>query len=298
MPLFGLRATQTNFESLSGYSSRSSAVAALTPGCADRPLRHNRRLWARTALFLAVAATLPLWVAVGSANAQTSSTGSDTSTTGGAAVISTSSPIGFLLLVSGIPFVLWFCLLTYDRVSANRWRRQEMPHDDFDPPEGTSADIDDTVMMSSGGADVVELPAAEQHVEDFAIASVIDPRVGHRREHKLVTEYRTHMEAQGSEMIELGIRPPGEAQQLYCDSFDRTRGNLIEAKSTGSRGEIRIGIGQLYDYRRHIKPTPRTAVLLPDKPREDLHRLLQSAGVAVIWQAGSSFEDDANGAFV
>ena len=72
----------------------------------------------------------------------------------------------------------------------------------------------------------------------------------------------------------------------------------IEAKGTGSRGEIRMAIGQLFDYRRFITPLLACAVLLPVPPRPDVLELLTSVGVSAIWKDGRSFVDNAGGAFV
>jgi hypothetical protein len=50
------------------------------------------------------------------------------------------------------------------------------------------------------------------------------------------------------------VRPPGEAGELVSDVLDKTRNVLVEAKGTRPRGEVRMAIGQLLDYRRFIHP--------------------------------------------
>jgi hypothetical protein len=50
-----------------------------------------------------------------------------------------------------------------------------------------------------------------------------------------------------------------------------------------------MAIGQLLDYGRFVKPSPRLAVLLPSRPREDLCELLTHAGVELVWREGKTF---------
>jgi hypothetical protein len=92
-------------------------------------------------------------------------------------------------------------------------------------------------------------------------------------------------------------RPPREARELICDIHDKTRNLLVEAKGTGARGEVRMAIGQLLDYRRFFDPQPSCALLLPERPRRDLEDLLASAGISVIWKTDSGFEANADGRF-
>ncbi len=99
-------------------------------------------------------------------------------------------------------------------------------------------------------------------------------------------------------MMRFRVRPRGEARELVSDVYDKNRNNLIEAKGTGSRGEIRMAIGQLFDYRRFITPAPACAILLPVPPRPDVADLLESAGISAIWKDGKSFVDNAAGRFV
>jgi hypothetical protein len=62
---------------------------------------------------------------------------------------------------------------------------------------------------------------------------------------------------------------------------------LIEAKATASRDSIRLAIGQLYDYARFIKPRPALALLVGDKPADDLLDLLKERKITPIWQKGN-----------
>ena len=80
--------------------------------------------------------------------------------------------------------------------------------------------------------------------------------------------------------------------------YDKTRNNLIEAKGTGARGEIRMALGQIFDYRRFIAPTPTCAILLPSAPRADIAALLASVQVFAVWKTDGGFEDNAGGQFL
>jgi hypothetical protein len=91
------------------------------------------------------------------------------------------------------------------------------------------------------------------------------------------------------------IRPKGEGA-LVVDGYDEIQHLLIEAKSSTSRQDVRMAIGQLLDYKRFIDPTPDLAVLLPDVPRPEITRLCDSVDIAVVWRShGGEFRDSRNG---
>jgi hypothetical protein len=79
--------------------------------------------------------------------------------------------------------------------------------------------------------------------------------------------------------------------------YDKTRNNVIEAKGTGTRGDVRMALGQVLDYSRFVDGDPGKAVLLPQRPRPDLEDLLASAGVHAVWPVDAGFEDNADGRF-
>ncbi len=96
----------------------------------------------------------------------------------------------------------------------------------------------------------------------------------------------------GHEAARLKIVPPGERRPIFCDLVDKTANVLVEAKGSVTREAIRMGIGQLYDYRRFAPPGATLALLLPERPREDLTDLLASSGVATIYPDGSGFREE------
>lgn len=64
------------------------------------------------------------------------------------------------------------------------------------------------------------------------------------------------------------------------------RSLLIEAKSSCSRPDLRLAIGQLFDYRRGFGAEKvDLVILLPSEPSADDVRLLQSVGIGPMWFA-------------
>lgn len=133
--------------------------------------------------------------------------------------------------------------------------------------------------------------AAEENV---ATSFEVTPREGTtatRREGEMVDRYIAWLGA-GHVVSRWKLRPPGELRSLLTDIYDDSENILYEAKGTTTRGAIRMAIGQLLDYRRHIaRPGMRLAILLPHRPSADLVDLAASLGIAVVAEgARGSFE--------
>jgi hypothetical protein len=158
--------------------------------------------------------------------------------------------------------------------------------------------VERAVTATEEDARISEVAVEEQHTERALVDPSHEPYEAERREQKLVLAYKAHLERRGCQVMRFRIHPPGEAKPLYADLYDKTRNNLIEAKGSGTRAELRMALGQLADYGRFIKPPPRRAVLLPARPRADLEELLRSEDVAAVWQERSGFTDNAGGRFV
>jgi hypothetical protein len=75
-------------------------------------------------------------------------------------------------------------------------------------------------------------------------------------------------------------------ERIACDVFDAQANELVEAKSSSSRANVRMALGQLLDYRRHHCPDPGLILLVPDCPNEDLLALVQQFGVSVVYRNG------------
>ena len=115
--------------------------------------------------------------------------------------------------------------------------------------------------------------------------------VARRREADLVDRFRIFAGGIGYSFTRYKVRPPGEIGYLYTDIADQATGTLYEVKATSTREAVRMALAQLLDYRRHLDPNLRHAVLLPSRPSEDLISLLREHSVACVYET-------TNGAFV
>jgi len=87
---------------------------------------------------------------------------------------------------------------------------------------------------------------------------------------------------------------------LQCDAYEEDRRNLIEAKSSSRRENIRMAVGQLLDYAFQGNKkfgNPHKAILLPREPGPDIVNWLDSLDIKVIWRDKKVFLDNANGRF-
>lgn len=106
----------------------------------------------------------------------------------------------------------------------------------------------------------------------------------HATEAALITAYRDwRLEAGGRLLVRQRILLP-DGNDLWTDAYDPSERLLIEAKGTTDRPAIRMAVGQLLDYRQHLRRRPRMAILLPRMPAEDLIALARSVDIAVIWR--------------
>lgn len=114
--------------------------------------------------------------------------------------------------------------------------------------------------------------------------------VSTRRERLLEDMFHRYLYDAGGRPSRIRIRIAGQASPLYTDTWDSVARELYEAKGSVSRNDIRLAVGQLLDYRRHINPPPaRCTVLLPSNPGADLTDLIHSSGLDLVYQEGNSF---------
>lgn len=156
-----------------------------------------------------------------------------------------------------------------------------------------------TSPTSAGGANItapiVRFVAVESQLAHKAMVKARLASVANRVEAGLVQDYVRHLEAAGDEVAALLITLPGGGS-IRNDMINRTSRTLIEAKQASTRKHIRTAIGQIFDYQRFWKAHHR-AVLVPDKPNDDLLNLLGSAAIKAIWRDSSGrFKDNAKGA--
>lgn len=156
-----------------------------------------------------------------------------------------------------------------------------------------------TGRPSDGSVDrpeVTLIPIERGEVEGYDVATLAHVRRATRRESRLVNDYAAFLGA-GGDVVKRTMLQRSSGGPLYSDVFNQTRNQLIEAKASGSRSEIRMAIGQLADYGRFVSADARKAVLLEAKPHPDLLDLLEKQDIAVIWRHHEGFVDDSDGAF-
>lgn len=133
---------------------------------------------------------------------------------------------------------------------------------------------------------------SEQHTTTETVANVPGgQRKVVRREGLLVEAFKKRLTAAGHTHKSFQITLAGEVGALTPDLYDSTDHMLYEAKGQTSRINVRMAIGQLADYRRHVPgaETVRVAVLLPSEPSPDLKDLLASQGVHLVYQKEDDF---------
>ena len=119
------------------------------------------------------------------------------------------------------------------------------------------------------------LVSGEVQSTHFYETSGSAPGTAQRTESTLVSAFEASR--QGPALQRWSITIPGERAPLLTDVYDADARILYEAKASSSRSSVRMAIGQLADYRRHITvPDLRCALLLPERPTPDLCDLIAS----------------------
>ena len=109
-------------------------------------------------------------------------------------------------------------------------------------------------------------------------------------EKKLVIQYSDFLIANDVGILERNKITIKNENTVFTDGWLSKQQLLIEAKSNTTREKIRMAIGQLFDYQRHVDPKPKKlAILVPKKPRDDLMNLLDEMNIMVIYPEGKSF---------
>lgn len=150
-------------------------------------------------------------------------------------------------------------------------------------PVGATAPIDTSPLDKLERRRVKVIPVERQWTEGSLVIPSPNPYTATRREQKLVLSYESKLKDEGHEVGRLRLWPPGEPAPFLSDLYDVTTNTLIEAKSSVARTAFRMAIGQLVDYARLVKPAPKKAILLPERPRRDLIKLAKGEGISVIW---------------
>ncbi|MGW3442017.1 hypothetical protein [Streptomyces sp. NPDC001076] len=127
----------------------------------------------------------------------------------------------------------------------------------------------------------------EQHATAKTTATIQGgPRTVLRREGQLCMAFEEFLAAAGHTTKSFQISVAGEPGTFTPDLYDATDNALYEAKGLPTRDNVRMAIGQLLDYRRHLDVPDglRLAVLLPSEPTPDVRALVEAQGMAVVTQ--------------
>lgn len=133
----------------------------------------------------------------------------------------------------------------------------------------------------------------EKHMTKSTVANILGgERKVVRREGQLVTAFENHLTAAGHTFKSFQITVKGETSSFVPDLYDVTDNVLYEAKGTASRNAVRLAIGQLLDYRRHLQVPDglRLAVLLPEAPSDDVRDLLAVENIALVTRTSDGFD--------
>jgi hypothetical protein len=141
------------------------------------------------------------------------------------------------------------------------------------------------------------VPIEQSQTESFFQRFERPTKTAIRAEQRMVRAYADYLETRGRTVSRHRLKPSADSGVLFTDLYEHDRRSLIEAKARANRASIRMAIGQLADYARFIKPSPRRrAVLLPERPSDDLEQLLKSQGIDMVWRSGRRYADNARGA--
>lgn len=160
--------------------------------------------------------------------------------------------------------------------------------------------IPQPLIMAGGTSELpaepfaVEVPTEINSAQFFETAGSAG-QVAVRRESELVTNFIASQS--GREFSRWAITLPTERTRLLTDVYDEKDHVLYEAKAIGGRSDVRMAVGQLYDYRRHIDVDRlRCSVLLPKRPSADLRDLLVDAGLGLVFREDNAFNFELAGA--
>ncbi len=124
----------------------------------------------------------------------------------------------------------------------------------------------------------------ENHTVSKFSTPASTPEIAEKREQALVEKFSVELTRRDHQLSRWMITPPASVCPLYSDIFDETTGVLYEAKAEATRNNIRMGLGQLLDYKRYTpKSVKEFSLLLPTEPHADLQDLLISQGFGAVW---------------
>lgn len=144
-------------------------------------------------------------------------------------------------------------------------------------------DLSVAPMAPKRDARAEQVPLENQNSTTFATSGT-EPAIAEKREQLLIEAFKAELTARGRTYSRWQITPPESTRPIFTDVYDATSGVLYEAKSEASRNNVRLGLGQILDYRRYLPKVQKFSLLLPAAPHVDLLFLLASYGVGTVWR--------------
>ncbi|WP_338890492.1 hypothetical protein [Rhodococcus sovatensis] len=111
-----------------------------------------------------------------------------------------------------------------------------------------------------------------------------------RAESDLVDRFVAGLRPERLDLSGCQLQVEGVNRPLLVDLLDHTNNVLYKAKASASREAVRMALGHLLDYRRHIETKPSTCMLLPERPADDLIDLLREYSVGCVYEKSNGFE--------
>jgi len=141
---------------------------------------------------------------------------------------------------------------------------------------------------SPPGLSIARMIPPEVDSSLFYESSGTEPTISEKLESKLVQSFRTWLGLPSYAVKRWSIPIVGMGSPLLSDIYDTTTKVLYEAKSSSSRRDIRMAVGQLLDYQRHIPVRNLTcSLLLPTRPSDDLIDLAHYAHMGVTFRSNN-----------
>ncbi|MCT2582910.1 hypothetical protein [Actinophytocola gossypii] len=144
--------------------------------------------------------------------------------------------------------------------------------------------------VGTGDVLVRDVPVEMHRVAKFRTRARASEATAVRREAELVARYQSWAQPAEGDFSSKFIFLTGQGHPLRVDLFNLRTEELIEAKGTIDRDDVRLALGQVLDYARYVQPK-HLAVLVPAHPGDELVELLLSHGVSCIYETTrGSFE--------
>ena len=165
----------------------------------------------------------------------------------------------------------------------------EVVQDDMIPPASQTKAV--LVPADATTAKIVE---PERNKNKKGYRSAAPATEAERREALLSDHFEEYLRSQQHKVFRFEIQIKGKTSRLLTDLYDATAHVLYELKGSNRREAVRMALGQLLDYSRHVRvddhaDPPRMVALFPTPPDEDLRDLLANHNVGTAWPDGNTY---------